>query len=59
MTELVGAHPIGAETIKALLPTLVAYSLHTGRYRAATWITRLSVLSGCVACFDNCILSIR
>lgn len=32
-----GAHPIGNETIQALLPTLVAYSLHSGRYRAATW----------------------
>ncbi len=32
-----GAHPIGSETINALLPTLVAYSLHSGRYRAATW----------------------
>ena len=32
-----GAHPIGTETIQALLPTLVAYSLHSGRYRAATW----------------------
>ncbi len=31
------AHPIGTETIQALLPTLVAYSLHSGRYRAATW----------------------
>ena len=32
-----GAHPIGTETIKALLPQLVAYALHSGRYRAATW----------------------
>ncbi len=32
-----GAHPIGNETINALLPKLVAYSLHSGRYRAATW----------------------
>jgi len=32
-----GAHPIGNETIKALLPQLVAYALHSGRYRAATW----------------------
>lgn len=32
-----GAHPIGTETISALLPQLVAYSLHSGRYRAATW----------------------
>jgi len=32
-----GAHPIGSETINALLPTLVAYSLHSGRYRGATW----------------------
>jgi len=30
-------HPIGNETINALLPKLVAYSLHSGRYRAATW----------------------
>lgn len=30
-------HPIGTETIQALLPTLVAYTLHSGRYRAATW----------------------
>jgi hypothetical protein len=32
-----GAHPIGNETLNALLPKLVAYSLHSGRYRAATW----------------------
>lgn len=32
-----GAQPVGAETITALLPKLVAYSLHSGRYRAATW----------------------
>lgn len=32
-----GAHPLGSETINALLPTLVAYSLHSGRHRAATW----------------------
>lgn len=30
-------HPIGSERINALLPTLIAYSLHSGRYRAATW----------------------
>jgi hypothetical protein len=32
-----GGHPVGNETINALLPTLIAYSLHSGRYRAATW----------------------
>ena len=32
-----GAHPISTETINALLPTLVTFSLHSGRYRAATW----------------------
>lgn len=32
-----GAHPVGNETIQALLPKLVAYALHSGRYRAATW----------------------
>ncbi len=29
--------PVGIETIRGLLPKLVAYSLHSGRYRAATW----------------------
>lgn len=32
-----GTHPIGVERIEALLPKLIAYSLHSGRYRAATW----------------------
>jgi hypothetical protein len=32
-----GTHPIGGELIKSLLPKLFAYSLHSGRYRAATW----------------------
>jgi hypothetical protein len=32
-----GAHPIGNESIQALLPQLVAYALHRGRYQAATW----------------------
>lgn len=29
--------PTGGEPIEALLPKLVAFSLHAGRYRAATW----------------------
>jgi len=32
-----GEYPIGNETIKALLPRVVAYALHSGRFRAATW----------------------
>jgi hypothetical protein len=32
-----GAHPIGNETIQALLPRLVGYALHSGLYRAVTW----------------------
>ncbi len=32
-----GAHPLGSEPIQSLLPRLVAYSLHSGRYRGATW----------------------
>lgn len=30
-------HPIGQEIIQALAPSLQAYSLHSGRYRGATW----------------------
>lgn len=29
--------PIGQETIRELAPKLIAYSLHSGRYRCATW----------------------
>jgi len=29
--------PIGSEAVQALLPGLVAFSLHSGRYRGATW----------------------
>ena len=29
--------PVGQETIQELAPLLIAFSLHVGRYRAATW----------------------
>ncbi len=32
--------PIGSEAVQALLPGLVAFSLHSGRYRGATWYDR-------------------
>jgi hypothetical protein len=42
--ELRGLSPKGSETIQALQPKLTAYSLHSGRYRGATWHDRKAAI---------------